>query len=59
MEPLAVTLTRARKTRNTARYEELATHQPLLVGTLHVHKWAIERLEDPETISITIAPAAR
>ena len=32
--------------------------QPLVIGTLYVHKWAVKRLEDPETITVTIAPAS-
>ena len=57
MEPLRVTLNRARETKNTVRYEESQTDQPLVIGTLYVHKWAAKRLEDPETITVTIAPA--
>ena len=57
MEPHTATLKRARETKNTVRYEEPESDQPLLIGTLYVHKWAIERLEDPETITVTIAPA--
>ena len=57
MEPLKVTLNRARETKNTVRYEESQTDQPLVIGTLYVHKWAAKRLEDPETITVTIAPA--
>ncbi len=58
MEPLTATLKRARETKNTVRYEEPESDQPLLIGTLYVHKWAIERLEDPETITIMPAPPA-
>jgi hypothetical protein len=57
MEPHTATLKRARETKNTVRYEEPESDQPLLIGTLYVHKWAIERLEDPETITVTITPA--
>ena len=57
MEPLTATLTKARETKNTVRYEEQETDQPLVIGTLYVHKWAVERLEDPETVTVTIAPA--
>jgi hypothetical protein len=49
MEPLAVTLTKARETKNTVRYEELVTDQPVVIGTLYAHKWAVKRLDDPET----------
>ncbi len=58
MEPLTVTLNRARETKNTVRYEERETDQPLPIGTPYVHKWEVERLENPETITVTIAPAA-
>jgi hypothetical protein len=57
MEPLKATLTKARETKNTVRYEEPETDQPLVIGTLYVHKWANKRLADPETITVTIAPA--
>jgi hypothetical protein len=57
MEPLKATLNRARETKNTVRYEEPETDQPLVMGTLYVRKWAVKRLEDPGTITVTIAPA--
>ena len=57
MGPLKATLNRARETKNTMRYEEPETDQPLVIGTLYVHKWAAKRLEDPEAIMVTIAPA--
>ena len=57
MEPLTITLTMARETKNTVRYEEPATDQPIVIGTLYVHKWAVKRLADPRTITVTIAPA--
>ena len=57
MEPLKAILNKAKETKNTVRYEEPETDQPLLIGTLYVHKWAVERLEDPETITVTITPA--
>jgi hypothetical protein len=57
MEPLKATLTKARETKNTVRYEEPETDQPLVIGTLYMHKWAAKRLEDPEVITVTIAPA--
>ena len=47
MESLTATLTKARETKNTVRYEEHETDQPLLIGTLYVHKWAVERLAGP------------
>lgn len=54
MEALTTTLKRVRETKNTVRYEEPETDQPLVIGTLYIHKWAVERLEDPETITVTI-----
>jgi hypothetical protein len=57
MEPLKATLNRARETKNTVRYEEPETDQPLVVGTLYVHKWAVKRLAAPEVITVTITPA--
>jgi len=57
MEPLTATLTKARETKNTVRYEEPESDQPLLIRTLYVHKWAAKRIQDPETITVTIAAA--
>jgi len=57
MAPLQVTLRRARETKNTVRYEESETDQPLVIGTLYVQKWAVHRLEEPQAITVTIAPA--
>ena len=36
MEPLTSTLTMARETKNTVRYEEPETDQPIVIGTLYV-----------------------
>ena len=57
MEPLSVTLNKAKETKNTIRYEEPASDQPLVIGTLYLQKSAAERLESPERILVTIAPA--
>jgi len=57
MEPLQVTLRRTKETKNTVRYEEPESDQPIVIGTLYVQKWAAQRLEDPETITVIIAPA--
>ena len=57
MEPLQVTLRRAKETKNTVRYEEPESDQPLVIGTLYLQKWAVHRLEDPETITVTIEGA--
>ena len=54
MEALKVILRRAEETKNTVRYEESETGQPQVIGTLYVQKWAAHRLEDPETITVTI-----
>jgi hypothetical protein len=54
MEPVKVTLRRAKETKNTVRYEEPESDQPMVIGTLYVQKWAIHRLEDPEAITVTI-----
>ena len=57
MEPLKATLRRAKETKNTVRYEELESHDPPAIGTLYLQKWAAHRLEDPETITVTVAGA--
>ena len=59
MEPLQVTLRREKETKNTVRYEEMETHDPPVIGTLYLKKWAFHRLEDPETITVTIGSASR
>ena len=38
MEPLHVSLRRAKETKNTVRYEEPESDQPLVIGTLYVQK---------------------
>jgi len=57
MEPLQVTLHRAKETKNTVRYEEPESDQPIVIGTLYVQKWALHRLGDPEMITVTIERA--
>jgi hypothetical protein len=57
MEPLTVTLRQTKETKNTVRYEEPESDQPTVIGTLYLQKWAVHRLDDPETISVTITPA--
>jgi len=57
MEPLTVTLRQTKETKNTVRYEEPESDQPTVIGTLYLQKWAVRRLDDPETITVTIAPA--
>ena len=57
MEQLTIRLSRARETKNTVRYEEPESDQPTVIGTLYLQKWAVHRLEDPETITVTISPA--
>ena len=54
MDPLKVTFNRAKETKNTVRYEEPEGSEPPVIGTLYIQKWAAHRLEDPETITVTI-----
>ncbi len=58
MDELTITLSRAKETKNTVRFEEPESDQPAAVGTLYLQKWAYHRLEDPETITVTIRAAA-
>jgi hypothetical protein len=51
---MKLTLRRAKETKNTVRYEESEGDQPPVIGTLYLQKWAVHRLEDPETITVTI-----
>jgi len=57
MEPVKLTLQRAKETKNTVRYEEPESDQPTVIGTLYVQKWAVHRLEDPDVITVTIERA--
>ncbi len=57
MEPLRMTLRRAKETKNTVRYEEPESDQPIVIGTLYLQKWALHRLGDPETVTATIERA--
>ena len=57
-DPLRMTLRRAKETKNTVRYEEPKSDQPMVIGTLYVQKWAAHRLEDPEAITVTMERAA-
>ena len=57
MEPMQVTLRRAKVTKNTVRYEGPESDQPIVIGTLYLQKWALHRLGDPETITVTIERA--
>ena len=58
MDPLRVTLSRAKETKNTVRYEETTGSEPPIVGTHYVQKWAAHHLEDPEAITVTIESAS-
>ena len=44
MEPLKVTLHRAKETKNTVRFEEPESGDPPIIGTLYLQKWATHRL---------------
>jgi hypothetical protein len=57
MEPLRMTLRRAKETKNTVRYEEPERDKPTVIGTLYHQKWAVHGLEDPEKITVTIERA--
>jgi hypothetical protein len=57
MERLTIKLVRAKETKNTVRYAEPESDQPTVIGTLYLQKWAVHRLEDPETITVTIEGA--
>jgi hypothetical protein len=54
---MKLTLRRAKETKNTVRYEEPESDQPIVIGTLYLQKWALHRLSDPETITVTIERA--
>jgi hypothetical protein len=57
MQQLTISLRRAKETKNTVRFEEPEGDQPAAVGTLYLQKWAVHRLGDPETLTVTISPA--
>ena len=57
-EEIRVSFKRERETKNTIRYEEEASEsgEPPVVGTLYLQKWALKRLGDPQTVTVTITP---
>jgi hypothetical protein len=57
MNELTIRLSRAKETKNTVRFEEPENDEPAVVGTLYLQKWAFHRLDDPETITVTIKGA--
>lgn len=57
VKPLEVTLRRVKEAKNTVRYKEPESDQPLVIGRLYVQKWALHRLHDPETLTVTITGA--
>jgi hypothetical protein len=59
MEPVKLSLSRARETKNTVRDEGPESDQPMVISALYVQKGAIQRLDDPEAITVTIARAER
>jgi hypothetical protein len=38
-------------------YEEPEGGEPPIIGTLYLQKWATHRIEDPETITVTVEAA--
>ena len=59
MADITIQLKRERETKNTIRFEETENEEgnPPLIGTLYVQKWALKRLGDPETLTLTLKPA--
>lgn len=57
IELLSVTLCQTNETKNTVRDEEPQSDQPTVTGTLYLQQWAVNRLDDTQTITITITPA--
>jgi hypothetical protein len=47
-----------KETKNTVRFTEaLGDGQPAVVGTLYVQKFAIQKLGNPSSLTVTIAGA--
>jgi len=55
---LSATFEAERDTKNTVRYQEIASDQPPIMGTAYVQKWALKKLgsngDIPRRIKITI-----
>ena len=54
MEPLIITLTQERDTKNTIRYAEVEGYRGTALGTLYLQKWAAAQLGRPASIRVTI-----
>ncbi|MDP2730586.1 MAG: hypothetical protein Q8O55_08880 [Dehalococcoidales bacterium] len=54
-EKLEITFALDKPTKNTIRYAEMSDNP--VVGTLYVQKSAIEKLENPKSIKVTIEAA--
>ena len=54
MEPLVITLTQERDTKNTIRYAEVEGDRGTALGTLYLQKWAAAQLGRPASIRVTI-----
>jgi hypothetical protein len=54
VESLTVTLRQTKETKNTVRYEGPQSDQPAVTGTFYLQQWAVNRLDDPQTITVTV-----
>jgi len=56
-EEIRLRFKRERETKNTVRFEEEVSDsgEPPVIGTLYLQKWALKRLEDPQSVVVTVA----
>lgn len=57
MEAITVVLKKDRETKGTWRYAEVTEDDNPVIGTLYVRKSGARRLGDPESLTVTLAPA--
>jgi len=51
---IKVTFDREKETKNTIRFQEREADQAPVIGTLYVRKWVLRKLNNPESITLTI-----
>jgi hypothetical protein len=57
MSSVAVTLRFRKETKNTIAFEEVAAENGPVIGTVYISKDAIEALDQPQAVTVTIEPA--
>lgn len=53
-EPIRCVFDREKTTKNTVRYAERTSDEPVRIGALYLQKTAAKALGDPETLTVTL-----